>query len=250
MKMATRKNVAEAGAEKANGLNNQVLDLKSGTVLNFSDQQVADLVAPLKKDVDEILKKERDLVVTSSNKSDANEFASRIKKGFRFLDGKREEIKRPYLEAGRTIDGAFKPLTNSLKSAEESLGKKLTVVLQAERRAAEEEAKKAAEKARKEAEVAAKKEGMSKLEAAAVGKEVAQVTFTSVASCAPTGMSTQSGSSKLKVTKGFEVLDITQVPAQYLMIDRVSLMAAINSGIENIPGIKITETENIQFRSR
>jgi hypothetical protein len=189
-------------------------------------------------------------VVTSANKSDANEFGTRLKKFQRVVDERRQELKAPALQECQEIDGVLQPVVKLLKAMADSVGRKLTVVLQAERRLAEEEAEKAAAAARKQAEKEAREEGLNKVQAAIVGKEVAAVVFNNVAQSAPTGLSTAGGSSKMGAKKDFVVSDISKVPISFLMVDRDKVMAAINSGVLDIPGITVTETESVKFRSR
>lgn len=66
------------------------------------------------------------------------------------IDAQREAEKKPHLEAGRKIDGAYKPLVDSCDQIVRSMKAKLTAFLDARER----EAKRAAEEARRKLEEA------------------------------------------------------------------------------------------------
>lgn len=46
----------------------------------------------------------------------------------------------------------------------------------------------------------------------------------------------------------FDVLDLSKVPVEYLMIDKVKVNGAIKTGVREIPGINIFETDNLNVR--
>lgn len=46
----------------------------------------------------------------------------------------------------------------------------------------------------------------------------------------------------------FEVLDIDQVPREYLQLDETAVRRAIQQGIRHIPGLRIYETEKLTVR--
>lgn len=66
------------------------------------------------------------------------------------IDAKRDEEKRPHLEAGRKIDGAYKPLIESCDDIVKTMKRKLAAFLDARER----EAKRVAEEARRKLEEA------------------------------------------------------------------------------------------------
>lgn len=252
MKIVSKRQAAnpEASAKKAEALSEKTELMESSDLIRFSDKQIKDRMKPFTESVEALKVEESKMIVTSGNKAACSEFAVRVKKLAKNLDEKRQEFKRPYLEFERTIDGLFQPFIKTLKAIEASVGDKLTAVLREERRLAEEAAAKAAEEARKKAIEEAKKEGLSNAQAKDVGAQVASVIQSNISAAVPSGISTSAGSSKLKEKKDFEVVDQSLVPKGFLMVDRAKVLAAIESGVTEIPGIKIVTINKVQFRSR
>lgn len=94
--------------------------------------------------------------VTEANAGEARDLIGLAKALAKAIDAKRDEEKRPHLEAGREIDGTYKPLVDSAKYACAPLEKALTDHIVAQKRKAEEarraaEAKAAAEAAKAKA---------------------------------------------------------------------------------------------------
>jgi|WetSurMetagenome_2_1015567.scaffolds.fasta_scaffold234872_2 hypothetical protein len=211
---------------------------------------VQNAIEEVNKQVDALRDEEKSLVVTSANKSQASELGVKLKKLQKNVDDKRKELKDEPLRECQRIDGMFQPVILTIKTMTDSVAVKLGLVIKEERRKAQEEAEKLAEQARKRAIEEAKKDGLSKHQANNIGSEVASVVYSNVSQSSPTGFVTAGGSSKLNTKKDFEVLNILDIPINFLMVDRDKVMAAINSGVTKIPGINIVDVEKIQFRSR
>lgn len=92
--------------------------------------------------------------VTDANAGDARDLIGLAKKLAKDIDAKRDEEKRPHLEAGRTIDATYKPLVDNAKYACAPLEKALTDHIVAQKRKAEEARRAAEAKAAEEAEKA------------------------------------------------------------------------------------------------
>lgn len=97
--------------------------------------------------------------ITEANAGDARDLIGLAKQLAKDIDAKRDEEKRPHLEAGRQIDGTYKPLVEAARAAPAPLELALLNFTKERTRAAEEAARearrKAEEEARKAAELAA-----------------------------------------------------------------------------------------------
>jgi len=60
---------------------------------------------------------------------------------------------------------------------------------------------------------------------------------------------TEAGTSHKSTIRKFEVVDISQVPAEYLKVDEVAIGKLVRAGIKSIPGIRIWEEPNLIVRS-
>lgn len=94
--------------------------------------------------------------ITEANAGEARDLIGLAKKLAKDIDAKRDEEKRPHLEAGRQIDATYKPLMDDAKSAPVPLEKGLVALINEQKRKAAE----AAEAARKAAEEEARRAAM------------------------------------------------------------------------------------------
>lgn len=105
------------------------------------------------------------------------------------LDAAHKEQKRPYLDAGRAVDGYFKGLAEPINAAMAVLNRIITVWqdrIEAERRRkAEEEAEQARLEAERLAKIAAKKRATEEQQLAAAAAEEEAETAEAVATAAP-----------------------------------------------------------------
>ena len=96
--------------------------------------------------------------ITDANAGDARDLIGLAKQLAKDIDAKRDAEKRPHLEAGRQIDGTYKPLVEAAKAAPAPLERALLDFVNAQKKAAAEAAdlarRKAEEEARKAAELA------------------------------------------------------------------------------------------------
>lgn len=108
-----------------------------------------------------------------------------------------------------------------------------------ERRKAEKKAQEAAAKKQKEMDQAAKKAGID---------PVAMPTPVLPKKQEPTR--TDTGTASTKMVWDFEVMDFSQLPDKYKLVDEKAIRAAIRAGIREIPGVKIEEKPQVSVRSR
>lgn len=142
--------------------------------------------------------------------------------------------KEPWLEGGRTVDAFFNairsPLDAAIKRVVAALDARANAILAAKRKADAE----AAEKARKEA--AAFDEPVAFVAPAPV-KDVARV------------VSISTGNKASVSTKwAHRVVDPSEVPRMYLMVNEAAIKAAIAGGTRAIPGVEIYEVAKTAIR--
>lgn len=94
--------------------------------------------------------------ITEANAGEARDLIGLAKKLAKDIDTKRDEEKRPHLEAGRQIDATYKPLVDDAKAAPAPLERALLAYVNEQKRKAAE----AAEAARKAAEEQARRAAM------------------------------------------------------------------------------------------
>ena len=94
--------------------------------------------------------------ITDDNAGEARDLIGLAKKLAKDIDAKRDEEKRPHLEAGRTIDATYKPLVDAANAAPSPLSQALLAYVNEQKRKAEEAAREAARKAAEEAAAAAR----------------------------------------------------------------------------------------------
>lgn len=93
--------------------------------------------------------------ITEANAGDARDLIGLARKLAKDIDAKRDEEKRPHLEAGRQIDATFKPLKEAAEAAPAPLSKALMDHINEQKRLAAEAAEKARRMAEEEARRAA-----------------------------------------------------------------------------------------------
>jgi len=93
--------------------------------------------------------------ITEANAGEARDLIGLAKKLAKDIDAKRDEEKRPHLEAGRQIDAAYKPLVDAANAAPAPLSNALLAHINEQKRLAAEAAEKARRLAEEEARRAA-----------------------------------------------------------------------------------------------
>ncbi len=179
----------------------------------------------------------------------AGDFSRQMSAHLTTIDARRVAIKKPVLDAQRTIDGFFKrDLSDPVDAAKTAVGRKADAYVREKQR--QEAAAAAAAAARQRAEAQrlaeeAERQQSSRLMDAAVEAE-AQAAAVEAAPPAPvqvrsdygTTVGTRRGPWKVRVT------DITKVPPQYLAVNEPVLLATartdprIDAGEQPVPGVE------------
>ena len=184
------------------------------------------------------------------------------------LDAARVEEKRPYLEAGRDVDGFFGTPIDRLKrikTAFEGVASAyMRAVAERKRREAEEAARKAREEEEARLEAARKAAEANRLKTAVSHQDKAidashRAEEAEIVAAAPvedlTRTTTASGiAAKGKTEWDFEIEDFQAIPLDRLrmLLKRAEVEAAIaraiKNGERNIPGVRIFERVVARFR--
>lgn len=197
--------------------------------------------------------------ITEANAGEARDLIGLAKKLAKDIDAKRDEEKRPHLEAGRQIDATYKPLKDAADAAPAPLSKALMDHINEQKRLAAE----AAEKARKAAEEEARRAavlasdpliGEESVDAAKLAEQRAEVAAASVKVAA-----TVKGSEGFRaagVVKSYraKVIDYQALVAHYATHPDVQAAAEklanalirASKGSVTIPGVEIETIESLR----
>ena len=196
--------------------------------------------------------------VTEANAGEARDLIGLAKKLAKDIDAKRDEEKRPHLEAGRQIDATFKPLVDAANAAPAPLSKALMDHINEQKRLAAE----AAEKARRLAEEEAKRAaaladdpilGEDVVDAAKLAQQKADVAAASVKTVATVKGSEGFRAAGVRVSYKAEVYNYEALVKYYA--DHVDVRAAAekvanaiiraNKGQVAIPGVNVIAVESL-----
>lgn len=196
--------------------------------------------------------------VTEANAGEARDLIGLAKKLAKDIDAKRDEEKRPHLEAGRLVDATYKPLEDDAKKAPAPLEKALLDHINQQKRLAFE----AAEKARRMAEEEAKRAaaladdpilGEDVVEAAKLAEQKAEVAAASVKTANTVKGSEGFRAAGVRKTLKAKVTDYAALVNHYASHPDMQALAekiananirSMKGGV-NIPGVEIIEVESL-----
>lgn len=185
-------------------------------------------------------------ITTDAIDERAVDFADQIRQEIAATDATRTAIKAPVLAAQRAIDGAAKAISDQLLPAFTEVKARHSAYLIAKdaeiRRLATEAAARAEEEAyhlQQQAEATNDNEVFVQADIA-IGQQQAAEAIVFAPTLELTRMRTANGvSSGLKDDWIFEVVDVTAIPAHFLMVNDAAIRAAIKGGTRSVPGLKI-----------
>lgn len=197
-------------------------------------------------------------IADEETQGNAADFVRQIKRCIAQLEAERKAEKQPHLDAERRIDRSYADIEGPLKSAAVEVEAKMTTFAREQERkrreAAQAEAKRRDEEAKRAEEAAlaaaAPPAAMEQAIAAARDAEAAAT----IAAARPAELSrvhSDFGSvASLRETWTFELLDIKQVPAEFLQVNEVLVRRVIagKSGLRAIPGLRIFPETKIGVR--
>jgi hypothetical protein len=210
------------------------------------------------------------IIATDEQLAQIGEIGAEAGKIFKELDALREVEKKPFLEAGRAVDGYFKPALDRLERIKKAMTDRATVYQRAKaaaareaREAAEREARERADAARREAEKAAAAgradDAIADLEAAqAAEQQAAQARQAAAATSAADDTRLRAGETTIttRTEWAFEIADYDAIPLDKLRpyLDRAAVEKALrqflkfSKGSSPLPGVKFFQQETAQFR--
>lgn len=194
----------------------------------------------------------------------ATTLAAMLKAHRKAVDTAREERKKPFLDAGRTVDAHFGAIAKSLDEATAKIVGMLNAFMAEKRRKADEERRRLEEEARKREEDARR----AAQEAARTGNLDAEVQATMRATEAASLQAQANAVAKPQIVGDYgtkavgrtvwksEVQDPKKVFAHLLKVDAAGVTAAladmvakqVRAGVRDIPGARIWDEQAVTIR--
>lgn len=181
------------------------------------------------------------VVTTDAEQAKATSLAGQIKKVVKTIEEARKRYVTPFNEHVKGVNGLAGEIRQPLERAELMLKKSLTIYATEQelvRRKAEEDARKTAEEQQQRLNEEAASAGI----VAPIVPEILQTDVT-------TTVRTTDGTSYMRSTWDFEIVDMSTVPVEYLCPNETKIRAAIRAGIRSIPGMRILEKHTVAIRS-
>ena len=160
-----------------------------------------------------------------------------VTKGLKAADARRVELKAPALAECKAIDAAFKEAAEPYAAAKDTIAKK-TGTYFAAKRAAEEDARLMEERRVREQLAAQRK---AEEEAAAANQpapEPAPIAKVAPIAAAETVTRTDAGTVGMVEHRSARVVDLAQIPREYLVPDMAAINAAVRAGT-HVPGTEV-----------
>ena len=179
-------------------------------------------------------------VVSDEAAKTATEMLVQIKGVVGQVEDKRKEAIGPADKYVRSVNAFVKPFRDRLNDVAEIPRNKLGIYQynkELKRREEERKAKEALAEKQRQLDEEAKKKNLEpvKLPEVTVPKK-------------PQPVRTDSGTSSVRMVWDYKVVDISQVPRDYLILNERGVKAAIKGGIRNIPGLEIFEKPSVATR--
>lgn len=196
--------------------------------------------------------------ITEANAGDARDLIGLAKKLAKDIDAKRDEEKRPHLEAGRAIDATYKPLFEAANAAPKPLSQALLAHINEQKRLAAEAAEKARRMAEEEARRAAELAddpilGEDMADAAKLAGQKAEIAAASVKTVATVKGSEGFRAAGVRKSYKANVTDWTALVTYFAGHPDVraaaekaaNAMARQSKGSVPIPGAEVVEVESL-----
>lgn len=182
-------------------------------------------------------------VVTKEQYEEAVEVGGKIKKVFKMVTERKEEITKPMNEALKSARALFKPLEETLEQAEKELKDKMLVYMAEERKKEQEARKKADEEIAKQKELLEKKEVTTEEASKATVNAMIDVEKAKVEKT----IKTESGAKATeKFVLEYIVTDKEKVPMHFLEPDMVKIKASFKAGMP-VEGVEERKKAIISF---
>ena len=216
-------------------------------------------LAQITKDVSNIVKVGQAITIkTAEHMTEATDFLGQIKARQKRIEELRLSFTKPMNEALRNINNEFKKASEPLERIERAVKMEMTKYHNSEaekiRKAQEKEAEKQRKEFEKEQERKRKeieKSNLTKKAQKEAIKEVKQEEFVAKPTIVQEKtVKSESGSAvTFKSVWKFKVLDIKQVPADFLKVDEIAVNKAIRMGVRGINGLELFEEKEVSARA-
>lgn len=179
------------------------------------------------------------IVDDDSNRSGI-EMASQAKRLGKTIEDMRKERIKPFQDFTRSINNLAKVYTDNLEKIERLLKQKINAYLSKLRLEKFEAERRAQDEARKLQE---------RLDAESAAKGLPQVEVPMpVLPQKSEPVRTEEGSASQRKEWKWKLVNLADVPREYLVLDTVALNKAVRAGARAIPGIEIYQEESVQIR--
>jgi malate synthase len=175
------------------------------------------------------------MVLDQEQADKANDILKTITNGLKQIEDKRKSFTAPLNQSLKEINATFKQIVEPIENAKSALTKRLMQWRSQE----QERIRQEQEKARKEEERRLKIQ-----EAHAAKGHNCKETITPVLAPMPFSVN---DTTKTQLRWTYEVVDVSQVPLQYMIIDGPEITKAVREGVRDIPGVKIFQKEIAVF---
>lgn len=177
-------------------------------------------------------------VIDASSQSQAVSMAAQTRKIKNVIDKARKEIVQPHVDFQRAVNQLAKSFDTALEAIENGLKKKILAYDQEQRILQQEK-----EKERLKLEEQAKNSLESSTHYIPENPSiVAPIVIHDQ-------VRTEDGTMKIQKKTIFELVDISKVPSEYLMINEKAIKESLKMGIRSIPGLKIDEIDDVSLRA-
>jgi len=246
----------------------------------FNPAPLLDLFKQYHNEIDKMANKSMGLMVKDDETLElATTMTTQAKALNQTIEKKRVEVKAPYHEVIKVLDGETKGLKDRLAQIQGHINQKITPYLQkkererreAERLAQEEAARiqkeadekarlereKAADEARKAAELAGMNKQEAEQEAQAAAAMVEDAPVIVAQTVEETAVKTETGTAKLKEEWSFEIVNIKELPDRAFEARKAEVIKAlspwvnaqIKAGSRSVPGVKIFKVAKVKTRT-
>lgn len=235
--------------------------------LQDANKALLDEIEPIAQRANALAAKVKDGIGDDATLGEVAELVTDAKALFRRIETRREEEKKPFLEAGRTVDGFFAAFKDRLTKIDDAFTDAASryqrakaaqaqaeAAAEAERLRREEEALRAdAEKAKRAATAERKQEQADELAAQAEAAEARAATSKTDLARIKTDTGVKAGA---KTVWGFRIVDYEAIPLDKLrpFIEREAIEKAlrtfvkINKGSASLPGVHFEQDVKASFR--
>jgi hypothetical protein len=191
-----------------------------------------EVLASVKKQIDMLADQCRNVVISDAQSLErAKSLAKQAKLIENYIEDKRKELTKPILDRKKAIDDLAKSLTKDLTEAVKHLREQILFYEQ------EQERKRLEELHRLEEERRRKEEELKRMQMEGNIEQIEHIE--KLAEIETKAAELSEKSKNLREVWTFEVVDISLVPREYLVLDETAVRRAIQNGVREIPGLKI-----------